>query len=206
MNCREVDDRLDDYEDGELSEGEFQEVELHLASCAACRENERRLRNLLALAAALPRERTPGRDLWPGIAERLSSKHWGGRWIGLALAAVLLFTVATGILYRRETSPSAGPSPFLPVSVESPTALAAAEEDYARAAASLLAALHDRRKTLSPEAISSVEKNLEVIDRALAEVREALRQDPGNPELTRMLAATHRKKVDVLRRVMKLTI
>jgi hypothetical protein len=36
-------------------------------------------------------------------------------------------------------------------------------------------------------------------------VRSALRRDPENPELTRMLAATHRRKVDVLRRVVKLT-
>ena len=44
-----------------------------------------------------------------------------------------------------------------------------------------------------------------MIDEALGEVRAALDKDPGNPELTRMLAATHRKKVDVLRRVVKLS-
>jgi hypothetical protein len=34
-------------------------------------------------------------------------------------------------------------------------------------------------------------------------VRQALKKDPTNPELTRMLASTHRKKVDVLRRVVR---
>jgi anti-sigma factor RsiW len=205
MNCREVDDRLDDYVDGELSEGEYQEVELHIASCAACRENERGLRNLLALAAALPKERRPERDLWPGVAERLTAPRWSGQSLALGLAAGLIVAVTAGVLYRRDTAPAPTGGTLLPVSIESPAALAAAEEDYARAAAALLAALHDRRDTLAPEAIASVEENLRVIDQALAEVHEALRQDPGNPELTRMLAATHRKKVDVLRRVMKLT-
>jgi hypothetical protein len=45
-----------------------------------------------------------------------------------------------------------------------------------------------------------------VIDRALAEVRQALVQDPSNPELSRMLVSTHRKKVDVLSRVVKLSM
>jgi hypothetical protein len=39
----------------------------------------------------------------------------------------------------------------------------------------------------------------------VSEVRAALLRDPGNPELTRMLAATQRKKVDVLQRVVKLS-
>ena len=205
MTCREVDGRLDDYVDGALGEAEFQEVELHLASCAACRDAERRLRRLLAQAAALPREKAPARDLWPGIAERLESGAVRGSWTFLAAAAALALALAAVFLLRGGPPPASGPMP-VPVAVpaESP-ALAAAEEDYARASAALLAALHDRRSSFSPETMASVEKNLEIIDQALAEVRDALRRDPDNPELTRMLAATHRKKVDVLRRVVKLT-
>ena len=206
MNCRDVDDRLDDYVDGELSESEYQEVELHVASCAACRENERGLRNLLARAAALPKEMAPGRDLWPGVSERLTARRWSAQSLLLGLAAGLIVALAAGVILRRGTTPIApAAGSLLPVSVESPAALAAAEEDYVRASAALLEALRERRSSLAPEAIASVEENLRVIDQALAEVHEAIRQDPGNPELTRMLAATHRKKVDVLRRVMKLT-
>ncbi len=204
MTCRDVDDRLDDYLDGELAEGEFQEVELHLASCAACRDAERRLRRLLAQARALPREKAPPRDLWPGIAERLGSRGFQRNNI-VAAAAVLALGLAGVFLLRDGPAPASGPG-AVPVAVpaESP-ALADAEEDYARASAALLAALQDRRSSFSPETMASVEKNLETIDQALAEVRDALRRDPDNPELTRMLAATHRKKVDVLRRVVKLT-
>ncbi len=207
MTCREIDDRLDDYVDGTLAEGEFQEVELHLASCETCREAERKLRRLLAQASALPREKTPPRDLWPGIAERLEAQAVPRTWVGLAAAAALVLALA-GVLFvrgERGKAPGSGPAPVpVAASVESP-ALAEAEDDYARASAALLAALHERRDSFSPETIAGVEKNLEIIDGALAEVREALRRDPDNPELTRMLAATHRKKVDVLRRVVKLT-
>jgi hypothetical protein len=44
-----------------------------------------------------------------------------------------------------------------------------------------------------------------VIDQALKEIRDALQKEPGNRELTRMLASTHRKKVDVLRRMVRLS-
>ena len=205
MSCREIEDRLDDYVDGELPEGEFQEMELHLASCAACRNAERQLRRLLAEARALPRESAPSRDLWPGIAERLGSRRLGGGWTYLAAAAALVLGLVGVFVLRSGPTPASAPT-LVPVAVpaESP-ALAAAEEDYARASAALLAALQDRRSSLSTETMASVEKNLEIIDQALAEVRDALRRDPDNPELTRMLAATHRRKVDVLQRVVKLT-
>jgi hypothetical protein len=83
--------------------------------------------------------------------------------------------------------------------------LAAAERDYEAAANALLEALLQRRTQLQPEALAAVEANLDVIDRALAEVRQALVQDPKNPELSRMLVSTHRKKVEVLSRVVKLS-
>ncbi len=204
MTCREVDRYLDDYVDGTLAEGEFQEVELHLASCEECRKAERGLRRILAEAAALPRQASPERDLWPGIAERLQPPARAS-WTLLAAAAAVVLALAGAFFLRDGSAPLAGPR-TVPVAVtsESP-ALAEAESDYVRASEALLAALHERRESFSPETIASVEKNLEVIDRALAEVREALRRDPENPELTRMLAATHRRKVDVLRRVVKLT-
>ncbi len=83
--------------------------------------------------------------------------------------------------------------------------LAQAERDYEAAANALLAALQQRRRALTPETIAGVQQNLQVIDRALVEVRQALAKDPRNPELNRMLVATHRKKVDVLQRVVRLS-
>jgi hypothetical protein len=73
------------------------------------------------------------------------------------------------------------------------------------AAEELLTALNEHKDSLSPETRESVERNLAVIDQALEEIREALSREPKNPELTRMLASTHRKKVEVLRRVVRLS-
>jgi len=85
------------------------------------------------------------------------------------------------------------------------TTLGAAEQEYERAASELLAAIQDRRQSLSPQTLANVERNLAVIDQALNEVRAALGRDPGNKDLTRMLVSAHRKKVDTLRRVVRLS-
>ena len=71
MTCETVATQLDEYVDGLLAEAEFQEIELHLAGCDACRREERLLRALLTQAAALPREIVPPRDLWPDVVARL---------------------------------------------------------------------------------------------------------------------------------------
>src|SRR5262245_41986725 len=65
-------DRLSEYLDQELAEGERRELELHLETCAECRDT------LAGLAVVTERARTapltlPAVDLWPAIAARISS-------------------------------------------------------------------------------------------------------------------------------------
>ena len=217
MTCHELDERLDDWVDGALAGAEAQAVESHLVGCASCRERERQLRQLLAHAAALPRSLAPPRDLWPGIAERIErGSAWSALWTSwhpLALAAAVVLGLAALLwndvgptAVRTVAMPSASPSlrPVADTAVADPV-LAAAAREYEAAATALLQALQRRRGVLPPEDLARVEANLEVIDRALEEVRQALAKDPASPELNRMLVATHRKKVDVLRRVVRLS-
>jgi len=220
MTCQEFDGLLDDFVDGALLPAAASEVEAHLASCSLCRERERRLRQVLAHAAALPRSVAPPRDLWPGIAgqlERQRSWSWhsvGFHPVALAAAATVLIGLVAALWSERAPArvrtveiPAASPRAAFVAATPgvSDPVLAAAVEEYEAAANTLLEALQQRRARLQPEALAAVQANLEVIDRALAEVRRALVQDPSNPELSRMLVATHRKKVDVLSRVVKLS-
>ena len=220
MTCQELDERLDEWVDGELPEAAAAEVEAHLASCALCQERERRLRQVLAHAASLPRSVTPPRDLWPGIARRVErERSWAwasGSWSPWALAAAATVVVGLAAALWTGRPPAAVRTVEIPVAtpearllalpgVVSDPVLAAAEREYEEAANALLEALQKRQSEVSPETLAAVRSNLEVIDRALGEVRQALARNPSNPELNRMLVATHRKKVDVLRRVVKLS-
>lgn len=196
MNCNAVLESLDDYLDGSLSEAGFQEVELHLHSCPACREEERLARSLLAQAQALPRELSPSRDLWGGIESRLagrSRKTWVFGIPALAAAAVVMALLASR--QRVAFSPSEGE--WREVSYDQPS-LVTAEREYAQACATLQAALEAQRSTLSPETQKTVDSDLEVIDKALRSLEGALLREPGNPELASLLISTHRRKLDLL--------
>jgi hypothetical protein len=221
MNCTTTSEHIDDYLDGTLEGAALHELELHLAGCAACREEERTLRALLAEADALPDEIDPPHDLWPGIAARIQRegrfKLLRGPWrLPLGLAAALLMASAGYFVWqaapRQATSTVA--ETIEPTAVERPVSLrpgtlppdlVEAERQYAQATASLMVVLEQRRGEMAPETVASVEENLRRIDVALAEVRAALRQDPDNAQLTKLLTSTHRKKVQTLQQVVKLS-
>jgi anti-sigma factor RsiW len=220
MTCEDVLSRLDEYVDGDLAEAEFQEIELHLAGCAHCRQQERELRALVAEAAALPREIQPARDLWPEVAARLRGAEGARgvlvrpavpRWMrttSLAAAAAVVIALSAA-LWTRGPGPvtPAGPRALhvTPVAAgAAPADLLEAEREYAGATADLMAALDRQKDALTPEARATLDANLKTIDDALAEVRTALRRDPGNAQLTHLLTSTHQKKIGALQRVVRL--
>jgi hypothetical protein len=214
MTCPEIQDLLDDYVDGALAEGEFQEVELHLHGCDGCRRQERALRSLLAQAEALGKGLDPPRDLWPGIAARLGPRSawdrvsgFGGTrlaWASLAAAAATILAVSLLVRHGAGTRPPVAPT-LTPVAVKSET-VDPAEQEYVRATAELMTALAGKKDGLAPETQKAVDDNLRVIDGALRDLRQALQKDPGNQHLNKMLVATHQKKVDMLRFLLKLNL
>ena len=218
MTCQELDDRLDGWVDRTLPEEQRLEVEAHLAACPECREQERRLRRLLSHASALPRSVSPPRDLWPGISRRIErGRVWSrGSWQPvLAVAAAVVAALGAVVFWQQPpppvhtvvvASPAAGSQHSIrPASVQMDPGLIAMERDYQAAANALLAVLQERKDDLEPETLANVERNLAVIDAALAEVHRALEKDPARPELGRMLVSTHRKRVDILRKMVKLS-
>jgi hypothetical protein len=80
----------------------------------------------------------------------------------------------------------------------------AIEAGYASATADLLRALDAQRSHLSPATIATLERNLAVIDAAIAESRAALASDPGNRDLEALLLAGYRQKVALLQQATRL--
>lgn len=136
----------------------------------------------------------------------------------LASAAAVLLVAATAAITRLVVLRTAGAPPVPsaartgePASPASPgparagsgatlASLRADEDRYVAAIAEMQRALdHDRTK-LSPETVRILERNLAVIDRAIAESRAALARDPGDPELGRMILSAYGQKLELLRR------
>jgi hypothetical protein len=214
MNCREVEDRLSDWIDGELAASESQELAQHLEGCARCRQEEQGLRRIVATASTLPRELQPARDLWPGIERELPAArsgrplHWHRHWpiLAVALPTAAAILIAVGIWLGRHTpdgAPSVGAGAFeiTPVALEGlPQPAREAELEYERATRDLLAALPVRRASLSADTAATVERNVRIIDQALGELRQALRREPSDPQLMHLLVATHQQRLNVVRR------
>jgi len=208
MTCETIRERLNEYLDGDVGEAERQTIAAHLDSCAACSEEVQALRDLLARAAGLPRDVVPGRDLWPAIAAelrrepvvRLRPRRRLAPLGGLAAAAALVAVVSGLGLFTKGGPPAGQPSTRTGPEAD----LLEPERDYAQATKELSAALDAKRDAVAPETRESLDKDLKVIDQALVDVREALRQDPQNEGLNRLLATTHRLKVEALRRVLRL--
>jgi anti-sigma factor RsiW len=222
MNCGEVRALLDDLVDGTLTGRERREVEQHLAQCAECRTSEAALRALLVRVGALPRRIAPARDPWPGIASRITAgaiiEHdFAGRsrrWYPLAAAAaaaallILAVSLVTVVLVGRERAAvdarATGPSRAVPAVTRASVGLAQAQATYGAARKQLLAALDARKGSLSPQTLAVVEKNLGIIDRAVAEMQAALAKDPGNAELPALLLTAYRQEIDLLQRAVEL--
>ena len=75
-----------------------------------------------------------------------------------------------------------------------------ADAQYDAAVADLEKALKNGRGKLDKATIEIVEHNLQIIDQAIAQARDALAADPANSYLSGHLVETRRRKLDLLRR------
>lgn len=201
---------LDDYLDGDLPESAQRRVEEHLAVCARCRRDLADLEALVEEARGLRAAVEPPRDLWPGIAARLTPRparrnRAAARrparalpWLPLAAAAVLLLALA-GTLVLREWSPGAAPA-------ETETALGASPAPGRALSRQVLAALERQQGNLSPATVSSLEGSLAALDRSIADLRAALASDPGNRQLHLWLAERYRQELELLQRLQLLEV
>jgi len=199
-------DRLSEYVDGELANGERTALEAHLATCAACRATVEDLRKVVGRARALD-DRAPKADLWPGVAKRIGSGkvvEIGSRRFSfnvpqLIAASIALVLVSGGGVWmalnqRAQITdlPGQRPGPGTPV----------VWTGHADAAiADLQDALDRNESRLDTSTVRVVRENLALIDRAIAQARAALKADPGDAYLNLHLADTMRRKLELLRRV-----
>jgi hypothetical protein len=170
----------------------------------------------------LPRSIEPSHDLWPRIEAGLSGIPAEGadaddmtpgrrravrmRWLA---AAATLACVATGVWIGRSLLP--GPQGNrTPVTAEtraageSPSGLTAAhgiyvsDPRYQHERAELVRTLEARLATLPPPAQAKVRASLATIEKAKADLEQALGRDPSNALLQQLLVNTYQDEMRVL--------
>jgi putative zinc finger protein len=229
-------DRLSEYLDGELTEGERAALESHLRECPSCGATLDELRAVVERAGTLT-PRPPATDLWDGIAGRIGADAAGAPRVAafrpreprrisftlpqLAAAAVVLAVLSGGIAWRIHsatvpTGPRVAANDEGRATADRPAAddqraaandqgpqvdaVNLADDQYDAAVSDLERALKNGRGRLDAMTVAIVRQNLNVIDQAIEQARQALAADPANSYLSTHLVETRRRKLDLLRR------
>lgn len=212
---------LNDYMDGELAAPLVDELDRHIRQCVTCRRELEGLKQLLEVAAALPRSLEPARDLWPDIAaatlprdaaagnagsrllQRLGFFSWS--WpTALATAAVVGVLCFSSFNTEPLVRPGEGVThaeSTIPVGTDPGAAsLVQTLEAECRQGERELAA-YDRT---SVQMTQMLMENMPVVDRAIDEARAAWLASPDKPGLARLLTSAYRAKVALQGRAIRM--
>ena len=120
-----------------------------------------------------------------------------GRFAAVAAGLVAAAVVAGALLRDHGRPPAASPPPD---SVVALVAVADSSRSYEAEAQALLDRFELQRAMLRPDARTSIDRDLAVIDQAIAELKAAIARDPANSTLRPLLAASYRQKIELLKR------
>jgi len=203
-------ERLSEYLDDELGAAERAAVDAHLRECERCRADLQDLAAVVARARALP-DTPPAGNLWPGVEERLSTprllrptfstRRFAFTMPQLIAASLALMIASGGMVWMARLGGARTDFPAISGEV-SPAVRPAnfADATFDQAVADLQHTLETGRGRLDEQTIRILETNLQTIDRAIVQCREALAADPANVYLNSYLAETRRRKLELLRR------
>jgi anti-sigma factor RsiW len=225
MNHERYRDAIQELADGTLGPLRRAELQQHLDECPACRALADDMRRIRELAQSVERPAPPDR-VWLQVAGRLRQEGRiaastpaaaaSRRFMPLAIAASLLLIVGASlyVLYPRQppaqqdahaTSPQPGGNAAQGDAVQGVEAeFRLAEQHYQNAIAKLEEAAKSESGAIDPQTATLLQKNLQVIDQAIAESRAALRSEPQSTRARDSLFEALRKKVTVLQETIAL--
>lgn len=221
MDCTDYRDQIQALVDGTLGPIRRAQLQIHLDDCRRCRMLAADLTRIRNLAATLDRLEPPD-AVWLQVAGRLRQQ---GRIVtqaaappsrrhvaALAIAATLIVAIGASIFtllprqdapapaHAGETGNAAAEDPVQSFANE----MRLAEQHYQNAIAKLEEAAKSDEDVMDPQTAEIVKKNLQIIDQAIAESRDALRVEPQSAAARDSLFDALKKKVVVLQNTITL--
>ena len=172
---------------------------------------------LTAAARQLSTDISPGRDLWPGIAEAIEKPAPRRSWVPLdgrttvfaqAAAIVLLIGASSSLTYVIVKGQQPDIIVMPPGMIFEQTSFAnrySLGPGFEEARSALVEDLRIELARLSPESRANVETNLRLIHDAITDMNNALEGEPNNILLQEQLLRAYREELALLRRVSGLT-
>jgi len=221
MTCRDAESLLHDALDAPLPPADAAALAAHLETCAACRDLEADLALMRDATRALDRPIVPA-QAWTRLSTQLERDgliaraaatprtSWRG-YVLMAVAATLLAGVGATLLWRvsEQATPAiptaAAPRQVAPGNARDPRTVEAIEielrvaaEHYEKAITALEGLAAEDRARIDPAVAQVVERNLRLIDTAIADSRKALQGQPGSLVAQASLFDAYRQKVALL--------
>lgn len=217
MACERYVNSIQEMVDGTIGSIRRAELEMHLGECDACRALLADLQKIHDAAAALPPLEAPDRA-WLQIAGRLrqegrileaarepASRARPMGWLAAA-AAVIVAAGAYFVVANRTaeapapivaTAPAGDPAPSRSVETVQ-NEVDAAQQKFEAAIAELEKVAKANQQALDPGTSATIEKNLGIIDQAIADNRAAVRSEPTSVAARETLFEALRQKVSLL--------
>jgi len=224
MACSRYIDRIHEAVDGTLGSIRRADLEMHMKECEACRALYDDLVRIRDAGAALPVLDPPGRA-WLQIAGRLrqegrirevaSAARPRPSYTGWLAAAAALVIAAGGfvLLLHRSTPPTGAQTPQQATqtatsrrgnatdtkSVETvESEVDTAQRKFEDAIANLEKVTKENQSALDPATSRTINKNLDILDQAIAENRAAVKAEPASVAARETLFEALRQKVSLL--------
>ena len=216
MACPQYLNSIHEAVDGTIGAIRRAELELHVDTCDACRELLADLQRIHDAAASLPVREAPD-GAWLQIAGRLRqegrvtsappaaarSRPYG---VWLAAAAAVILVVASAVMLRPQlTTEPAPPAASTPGNAADTRTVEAvknevdkAQEKFELAIAELEKVARANQPQLDPETSATIDKNLGILDQAIAENRAAVKSEPTSVAARETLFQALRSKVTLL--------
>lgn len=194
-------------------------LDAHLASCWNCKADVAHLSKSMDALRRVSEPSAPIDELWPTIHDRIEKTKVVSlgtqpeavpavpapqkklSWLWLAPAGVAAAVViALFALPGKRSSPERQPTAVAADTGATLVSVVDSSYAYEREAQALLDKLELQRALLRPDAAVALDRDLKVVDVAIAELKDAVARDPANPALRQLLAASYRQKVDLLKR------
>lgn len=219
MTCNQSLEWIQEKVDGTIGSIRRAQLDLHLNECAACRALLEDLQRIHDAAAALPALAPPDRA-WLQIAGRLRQEGRiredapvvragrGGYAVWLAIAAALVIVAGSTALLLMpravppprtqigSTPPAAGASDT--PTIDAVNAVEDAQAKFEKAIADLEKVAKANQQALDPGTSATIEKNLSILDQAIADNRAAVKSEPTSVAARETLFDALRQKVSLL--------
>jgi len=219
MACNRYLNSIQERVDGTIGAIRRAELEMHLDACDACRVLLEDLQRIHDAAADLPALAPPDRA-WLQIAGRLRlegritndtaarpSRRSYVAWLAIAAALVIAAGSAVLLVVPRGTpafpaqtaaSTSTAGEPSAGAAVDAVNAVEAAQAQFEKAIEDLEKVAKANQQALDPSTAATIDKNLGIIDQAIADNRVAVKAEPASVAARETLFEALRQKVSLL--------